>query len=1313
MASNETVLKPYPKILEIQCNDIEFGELIGHGGTCSVLKGVWKTKKDMPVAIKRLNHFREIEIVTLRKIKADEEKKHIGRNFITEILGVSKKDHMDCMIMEYAANGSLFHYLSQKREQQQLLEDDKFFTWTRQGALAIQYLHELDIIHRDIKSPNFLITDKHNLKVCDFGISCLTDKTVTTTYTGSLPWMAPENFEAFFKGRGSKIKVSKRSDIYSYGVVIWEMRTLLEADKTERVDGMYPLDEMPSKLKDMLHSCWETDRMKRPSILDILQTMQDLSITLKIKVKDFIEMPDDELLPGFENDAVNVEETLTEANKTIPSPRNTEVSFHIKYLKLQKNYPRKLTCEDVFVVSKEVISPEQLSDKQSQIPWYMLQNLIMCNYEGRCFDIEKNQSFSLSSILKEKSDQSNENSKISPIDALVAIFLCCDNFLRQILIEKFSICQLAIPLLVPVTDVEDKQWEMIVWGMSTITKKWKTSSGSSCERSMVVEKLPIVSVLRLGRPKISKSRVVNYVVNGQKHDIFFNYGCKGGNVERKLSHGLLEIAWYLPSQKNTNAFSDALTFINLRGNASDFQLQTQFLTDISTVTIAFVSSANFSDKDASLLESLYRQKGHVIFILDGTPENVLKSTLSGIKKKFRNLKKQVQYLMYSDMNEQRISTDIWNLLVSYFKESKQESVYKSIEACMEVAKRLNCHVDEIVKECSEAKTIANMLLKRIDKEGKQKELPLQLVTVEIGKMKKEQHQLLRKENMQIEKYVEIVKKEIKDLRRKQLQLHRQRSSNCTYTLFRESFKNEPIQRKYFIGFVKIMTDRYSFQKLQPIREEYIQKWTELCDHKQEKPDTSKASLQKMKDKLDELEKQLSSTSVGLEHFNREIGQNYEMLSDLNEKQEEKSQLPKVAAEMLLEGYPIELMDGDAVHVPLTWIEAVFNSLKDQIGNKRMFVLSVLGIQSSGKSTMLNVMFGLQFAVSAGRCTKGIFAQLVSLDTSLKEDTQCDYILVVDTEGLRSPEIGSIEQANYRDNELATLVIGLGDLTIINIMGENPTDMQDTFQIAVHAFMKMDNVNIHPSCLFVHQNVTDVTASDLNTTQKRSMREMLDKITKIAADAENCSEKYKSFSDVIHFQENEHVMYISSLWQGDPPMAAPNPGYSKCILQVKKQVLEFLKNVKPKSVDEFTTLLSDLWKAILCQDFVFSFKNSLEIQAFNALNAEYVKHARTFRRNALQYSHGLQIECKKLTAEKMTEDGEAILDTFLHKLEGDIGSFQSNMASYFEEETKACQWKSKMELQLEDLCKKVKKELMDLFTSIRNKIIRRAEIDANI
>ncbi|XP_071947546.1 interferon-induced very large GTPase 1-like [Antedon mediterranea] len=473
---------------------------------------------------------------------------------------------------------------------------------------------------------------------------------------------------------------------------------------------------------------------------------------------------------------------------------------------------------------------------------------------------------------------------------------------------------------------------------------------------------------------------------------------------------------------------------------------------------------------------------------------------------------------------------------------------------------------------------------------------------------------------------------------------------------------------------------------------------------------TKASLQSMKDKLNDLEQKLSRESLGLEHFNREIGQNYEMSSDLK-LQTDNSDLAVVTAEMLLHGYPIELMDGDASHVPLTWIKAVFRSLKYQVGNKKLFVLSVLGIQSSGKSTMLNTMFGLHFAVSAGRCTKGVFAQMMPLDSGLNEETKCDYLLVVDTEGLRSPEFASSRHSYSHDNELATFVVGLGNLTILNIMGENPTDMQDTLQIAVHAFIKMENVNVNPSCIFLHQNVTDVAASDLNTTQKRSMREMLDKITKIAAAKENCSGKYQSFSDVIHFEENKDIVYVPSLWQGDPPMAPPNPGYSNSILQVKQRVVECMRNSKPRSIDGFAIMLTDLWNAILCQHFVFSFKNSFEIQAFNALNTEYLRQSRVFRRNAMIYNHQLRNECRQITVEEMEHNGKDIFDRYWKKLEQDIVTFKSSMNGYFDEETIACQWKAKMELQLDDLCKETTKELNDGITSVRNKIIGRAEIDA--
>ncbi|XP_058872857.1 up-regulator of cell proliferation-like [Acipenser ruthenus] len=132
------------------------------------------------------------------------------------------------------------------------------------------------------------------------------------------------------------------------------------------------------------------------------------------------------------------------------------------------------------------------------------------------------------------------------------------------------------------------------------------------------------------------------------------------------------------------------------------------------------------------------------------------------------------------------------------------------------------------------------------------------------------------------------------------------------------------------------------------------------------------------------------------------------------------------------------------------IEAM-STLHEKVQHKgRVLVVTVLGVQSTGKSTLLNTMFGVQFAVSSGRCTRGAFMLLIRVKDDLKEELKCDFIFVIDTEGLKSPELAQLEDSYEHDNALATLVIGLSDITIINIAMENSTEMKDILQIVVHA-----------------------------------------------------------------------------------------------------------------------------------------------------------------------------------------------------------------------------------------------------------------------
>ena len=330
--------------------------------------------------------------------------------------------------------------------------------------------------------------------------------------------------------------------------------------------------------------------------------------------------------------------------------------------------------------------------------------------------------------------------------------------------------------------------------------------------------------------------------------------------------------------------------------------------------------------------------------------------------------------------------------------------------------------------------------------------------------------------------------------------------------------------------------------------------------------------------------------------------------------------------MLLRGAPFELMDGDVAFVPVTWVTAVFTELKNIIGNKKMVVVSVVGIQSSGKSTLLNTMFGLQFAVSAGRCTRGVYCQLVPVDKwSCK--LKCDYVLVVDTEGLRAPELQDTSMVH--DNELATFVIGLGDITLVNIKGENVTDIQDVLQIVIHAMLRIKSVNdkmlLKPTCLFVHQNVSAVSAETKMKFGHEKFHDFLDRTTKAAADQENIIEITR-FDQVIHFDDQKHIWYLPDLWQGEQPMAAVNGAYSGKVGQIKNVILkDLLKSCKPVTMNQFSSRIHDLWNAILHENFVFSFKNSEEVKAFLKLDAFFS-----------QLSWNLKKECLELLQKAINE-----------------------------------------------------------------------------
>jgi hypothetical protein len=253
------------------------------------------------------------------------------------------------------------------------------------------------------------------------------------------------------------------------------------------------------------------------------------------------------------------------------------------------------------------------------------------------------------------------------------------------------------------------------------------------------------------------------------------------------------------------------------------------------------------------------------------------------------------------------------------------------------------------------------------------------------------------------------------------------------------------------------------------------------------------------------------------------------------------------------------------------------------------------------------MFGLEFPVSAGRCTRGAFASLIPVSNSLKSASSFDYILIIDTEGLR----GSADsQLREHDNELATFAIGVADVTIVNIFGENHNEMKEFLEIAVHAFLKMKLVKEKKTCKIVHQNVAATDATDKLIVARCNLKQDLDKMAKVAAIQENCEDKFQKLNDIISFDENEDVFYIPSLLKGSPPMAPVNPNYGRAVQKIKANIITLMcsKHRFRLSVSQFRERVTDLWEAMLKENFIFSFRNTIEVRAYTSLDRKYFEES---------------------------------------------------------------------------------------------------------
>ncbi|XP_026034266.1 interferon-induced very large GTPase 1-like [Astatotilapia calliptera] len=1005
-----------------------------------------------------------------------------------------------------------------------------------------------------------------------------------------------------------------------------------------------------------------------------IQLLCQLQVTVRSSEIDLIVGTSDEEVSVKENISGNKEPVKVsgEIKKKNSCQKQTEIL--LGRLHLQDKFQDKFPPADFLQIHSPVKQNHVTSEKD--LAQMFLHRLMMLDYRVRYIPVKSDSQtegnhpkpVQVIDITDEDfSTHETEQTHLHPMDVQMAVFHCSDSFLKQMMITKLSQCQYALPLLVP--DPVTMEIECPLWTFRQITKTWKvTEDGSNIVtmKSVPVCKAqtPLVSFFRLGSLSVSKSQLMNTLIN-DRHNTFFHRNCPGSTKSRYLMDGVAEIAWYCPAGKPNDAFNDCIAFCNLHGDALLTEKRRDILIEKSSINIILFASLQKHEESQSFISGLFKSRKPLICLCVDDDRDVVKTTTGQY---IIGLKDRSQ----SDVSEElkQIIREVLSVDGSSLKPSFQ------LEMMAEVS---GIRVDESVLACQRGKSAAMIIMDLIKKNN-----------MDVSKLKDEflpyrgdlwhQWSKIHKELYHLRGDIENEKC------KKQQQLMNIRQKQCAAScsklmeLFIESLSSLPLtDKQYFLKWIQILIDDLSTDELSSVLQSYDKKWSEVLALKNKCNKSDVLSIKQTE--LEEISRKLQSATFGLEHIFREMGQIYEAHRAIEgeSRHTDWSKYPELAAQLMISGHPMELMDGDAGHVPLTWISSLLEEVIKKLGDQTVFVLSVLGVQSSGKSTMLNTMFGLQFAVSAGRCTKGVFMQMLKVSEEMKKDLKFDYLLVVDTEGLRALELEG-NTTHHHDNELATFVVGLGNLTLINIFGENPSEMQDILQIVVQAFMRMKKVNLSPSCVFVHQNVTDVAAAEKNMEGKRRLLEKLDQMTKLAAEEEFSSAE--CFSDIIEFDVQKDVKYCAQLWEGSPPMAPPNPGYSESIQEVKNTILSKASKSAGITLTQFKNKVQDLWSALLNENFVFSFKNTLEIAAYRKLESQYANWTWALRSNMLTIENQLHNRIENGNLDKVEAN---YLKKESHETHETI---QTEMTTYFEEDKDKeilAQWRGRFETKIKDFC----------------------------
>ncbi|KAF0738853.1 hypothetical protein Ae201684_005463 [Aphanomyces euteiches] len=262
---------------DIEYDPTKQSTFLGRGATATVYLGKYK---DRQVAVKHFHSMQianstELERMIRKEIKAWRDV--ANERYILTLIGVCTKIATPILVCEYCPY-TITRYI--------YMHPDKLIEMVYQFTRGVKSMHDLGIIHRDLKGANVMVTDQGTVAIADFGLSrstasVLTQNSAASKFVGTLNWMSPEQ-------RFSPRKMTVQSDIWSFGMTVWELlcdevpfrqwcqeeiECAIRSDD-ERPDRPEDLPRELERLWELITWCWKVDPLARPKAHEIVSFLE-------------------------------------------------------------------------------------------------------------------------------------------------------------------------------------------------------------------------------------------------------------------------------------------------------------------------------------------------------------------------------------------------------------------------------------------------------------------------------------------------------------------------------------------------------------------------------------------------------------------------------------------------------------------------------------------------------------------------------------------------------------------------------------------------------------------------------------------------------------------------------------------------------------------------------------------------------------------------------------------------------------------------------------------------------------------------------